>query len=49
MCLHFSEALWFLIQMEARFLMEKLETELGKEVFLDSDDLKVGDVAPATL
>ena len=28
--------------MEARFLMEKLEAELGKEVFLDSDDLKVG-------
>ena len=27
--------------MEARHLMEKLEAQLGKEVFLDSDDLKV--------
>ena len=41
-CAHdFLNALcFFFIKMEARFLMEKLEAQLGKEVFLDSDDLK---------
>ena len=44
----FLSFVFFFIKMEARFLMEKLEAELGKEVFLDSDDLKVGVVVAST-